>query len=99
METGRERVARMREYTVSLLKVLKAGKIAVPDAKRYVEEAERLLRAETVLCEQKWPEGELPTVMKEIKDKLEGDAPSKEQIAFVRELLHSVREEVKSLEK
>ena len=49
----------MKEYTSALLKVLKAGKISVADAERYVAEAERLLRAETTLCEQEWPEGRL----------------------------------------
>jgi hypothetical protein len=98
METGRERVARMKEYTSALLKVLKAGKVSVADAERYVAEAERLLRAETVLGEQKWPEGELPSVMKEIKEGLEGGAPSREEIVAVRKLLDSVRKEIDSRE-
>jgi len=50
METSHERVTRMKEYTAALLKVLKAGKISVADAQKYVEESERLLLAETQLC-------------------------------------------------
>ena len=96
MEAGRERVARMKEYTSALLKVLKAGKLSVADAQKYVEESERLLRAEARLCEQQWPEGKLPAVMKEIRDRLESDAPSEEEVVAVRELLHSVREEISS---
>ena len=60
METGRERIARMKEYTLSLLGVFKAGKISVADAERYVDESERLLRAEVRLREQQWPKDELP---------------------------------------
>ena len=88
----------MKEYTSALLKVLKAGKISVADAERYVAEAERLLRAETTLCEQEWPEGELPAVMKEIREVVESGAPSKEEIAAVRELLDSMRKEIESHE-
>jgi hypothetical protein len=89
----------MKEYTSALLKVLKMGKMPVADAERYVAEAEKLLLAEKALCEQKWPEDELPAVMEEIKDVVEADAPSDEEIAAVRELLDSVREEIELLEK
>jgi len=37
--------------------------------------------------------------MEEIKDVVEADAPSDEEIAAVRELLDSVREEIELLEK
>ena len=68
------------------------------DAERYVAEAEKLLLAEKALCEQKWPEDELPTVMKEIKEVVEADGPSDEEVAAVRELLDSVRELIESLD-